>query len=89
MSRTDVHRPWRVQVADPYSRHLFYRYAVWPWQMGVTSIVSLCGCKMCTGQPGRKLARKQERVQWRSVRQELLAGGRDGYDVPAIRGNAW
>lgn len=89
MSRTDVHRPWRVQVADPYSRHLFYRYAMWPWQMDLTPIVCLCGCRMCTGHYSRKQARRQERVEWRSVRQQLLAGGLDGYDVPQIRGKAW
>lgn len=32
MSRTDVHRPWHVQVVDPHNRHLLYRYPAWPWR---------------------------------------------------------
>lgn len=32
-----------------------------------------CGCWMCTGQPGRRLKRRQERGRWRSVRQRMLA----------------
>lgn len=50
-----------------------------------------CGCNLCTGQAGRRLARRQERVRWRSKRQELLAAGRedlDVVDVPRFRGTA-
>lgn len=47
MSRTDVHRPWRVQVADPHNRHLLYRYPMWPWQMALTPFRNLfCGCRL-------------------------------------------
>lgn len=62
MSRTDVHRPWRVQLADPHNRHLFYRYPAWPWAMSLTPYKNIgCGCAMCTGQPGRKRTRRAER----------------------------
>lgn len=62
MSRTDVHRPWNVQLADPHNRHLFYRYPAWPWETGLAPIKNIgCGCSLCTGQPGRKRARRQER----------------------------
>jgi hypothetical protein len=43
-----------------------------------------CGCHLCTGQPGRRLAHRQERTRWRADRQRLLAAraeDRDGLDV--------
>jgi hypothetical protein len=91
MSRTDVHRPWHVQVADPHNRHLLYRYPMWPWQMALTSFRNIgCGCKMCTGQVGRKLAHRQERVAWRATARRLLAEvDREDVDVPPLRGSAW
>lgn len=46
-----------------------------------------CGCDLCTGQHGRKLARRQERVQWRAARARLLAD--PDTDVGTIRGKAW
>ncbi|MFI7608725.1 hypothetical protein ACIBTV_26755 [Micromonospora sp. NPDC049366] len=53
---------------------------------------NLCGCRLCTGQIHRKLARRQERVRWRSARRQLLAmhrGGQDDLDTPPIRRKAW
>jgi hypothetical protein len=62
MSRTDVHRPWNVQTADPHNRHLLRIYGSWRGEPLVTSFRNLsCGCTLCTGQPGRKRARRQER----------------------------
>lgn len=95
MSRTDVHRPWRVQVDDPYNRHLLYRYPAWPWQTDLISWRNIgCGCKLCTGQRGRKLARRQQRAAWRASARRLLAESRSGrwsdLDVPPpARGRAW
>lgn len=95
MSRTDVHRPWRVQVSDPHNRHLLYRYQAWPWQTDVTSWRNIgCGCAMCTGRHGRRLARRQERTAWRATARSLTAaaraGERDDLDVPPPgRGGAW
>lgn len=57
-----------------------------------TQAPNLCGCQLCTGQAHRKLARRQERLRWRSIRQELLAEHRSGHrdlDVPPIRRKAW
>lgn len=34
-----------------------------------------CGCRMCTGQGGRKYRRRRERAAWRADRQSLLHGG--------------
>lgn len=66
MARTDVHRPWSVQVADPYNRHLLYRYARWPWETALTSYKNLgCGCSMCTGKHFRREARRRSRHQAR------------------------
>lgn len=63
MSRTDVHRPWPVQVADPHNRHRFYRYPAWPsWGVELAPVKNFaCGCKMCTGQVWRKQGRRQDR----------------------------
>jgi hypothetical protein len=74
MSRTDVHRPWRVQLADPYNRHLFYGYPAWPWEMGLAPIKNIgCGCSLCTGQPGRKRARRQDRYAARRALRTAAA----------------
>lgn len=64
MSRTDVHRPWPVQTADPYNRHLLRCYDIWRGEPQYTSWRNLgCGCPMCTGAEDRKLSRRYERHQ--------------------------
>jgi len=88
MAHTDVHRPWPVQVADPTNRHLIRRYGTWRGEPQYTSHRNLsCGCRLCTGHYGRRQARRQERVQWRTVRQAILADHE--LDVPQIRRKAW
>lgn len=91
MSRTDVHRPWNVQIADPTNRHLLYRFATWPDRMELIPWRNIgCGCRMCTGYYGRKLARSRERVAWRSRRQVILAAvDRDEVDVPPLARPTW
>lgn len=94
MSRTDVHRPWTIQINDPTNRHLVYEYAMYPGQpveMGRTSFRNLgCGCRLCTDHHGRRLKRRQERVAWRRLRAVLLATpDREDVDVPPLRGSAW
>jgi hypothetical protein len=65
MSRTDVHRPWRVQLADPYNRHLLRRHQAWPALPDGIELVPirnlLCGCRMCTDHFGRRWARRRDR----------------------------
>jgi hypothetical protein len=74
MSRTDVHRPWHIQLADPHNRHLFYRFQVWPWQTELIPFKNLgCGCRMCTDQPARKRARRQERHDIRRALHDATA----------------
>jgi len=47
MSRTDVHRPWNVQVADPYNRP--YRiYCSWVDPVPYFTFAT-CGCYLCKG----------------------------------------
>lgn len=94
MSRTDVHRPWPVQVADPYNRHRFYRFASWPDRMELVPVKNFaCGCKMCTGQLGRKKARRQERTWWKNTRADLQAAAAarqvDALDVAPFHSSAW
>lgn len=74
MSRTDVHRPWTVQLADPHNRHLFYRFQVWPWQHDLVPIKNIgCGCPMCTGHFERKRTRRAERHLIRRDLHRLVA----------------
>lgn len=94
MSRTDVHRPWMLQVADPYNRHLIYYYAKWPGravEVEATSWRNLfCGCRMCTGHHERRAAHRSERVEWRRWRAQLLAAqDRDTLDVPGSLRPRW
>jgi hypothetical protein len=89
MSRTDVHRPWRVQVDDPYNRHRLLRFS-WREFDEMIPLYCACGCPMCTGRYARRLARKQERVIWRSIRQELIKlQDHEDVDVGPISGSAW
>ncbi len=77
MSRTDVHRPYPVQLADPFNRHLLYRFQIWPWEVALTSYRNLaCGCQVCTGQPWRKAARRRERAWTRRQLRLLRATAR-------------
>jgi hypothetical protein len=85
MSRTDVHRPWDVQLKDPYNRHLLYRYGAWPWEMELTPFKNMfCGCALCTGRHWRRYGRRQER---REVREMLRAGRWE--EASAKRKGSW
>lgn len=94
MSRTDVHRPWSVQTADPYNRHLLRQYGWFRDEPLITSYRNLgCGCTLCTGQPGRKRARRQERHTTRralrTAAAQFAAGDLDE-DLPRpYRATAW
>ena len=89
MSRTDVHRPWPVQLADPHNRHLFYRYPLWPWQTGLAPIKNIgCGCRMCTGHYTRKQERRRDRAWSRRQLHTIRttpAADRDTIDAPPRR----
>lgn len=53
---------------------------------------NLCGCKMCTGQLGRKWSRRMERAAWRSIKQDLLktlSEDLEDIDVPPIHKEHW
>lgn len=93
MSRTDVHRPWAVQIADPFNRHLLRVYGEFRGEPLVTSHRNIgCGCQLCTGQPYRKRARRQERHHMRRVLHDAVAqfAGRDlDADGPAPFRATW
>ena len=93
MSRTDVHRPWRVQIADPHNRHILRVYGDWNGEPLVTSHRNIgCGCHLCTGQPWRKFDNRRERTTWRTQRQAALKvrpADRDIIDAPAFRCRSW
>jgi hypothetical protein len=52
-----------------------------------------CGCRMCTGQHGRKLGRRQQRTAWRAMSRDAVKtspADRDGLDIaPPGRFTAW
>jgi hypothetical protein len=90
MSDTDVHRPWRVQVSDPYSRHLFYRFQVFPARADGVALMSFknigCGCAMCTGRHWRRMQRRHDRHEaQRRLRQIVKLTDRGDADVPPPR----
>lgn len=115
MSRTDIHRPYWVQMNDPTVRHWFR-----DWHDHINGICDLeeflaprgslgpypkhycyrqqgwsprmCGCHLCTWASGRKLQRRQERVLWRTIRQDLLKAAPEDFediDVPPLHGSAF
>lgn len=75
MSRTDVHRPFDVQMKDPYNRHRvrvvhgtgpfgpFFDTA-WP-------LYNPCGCWLCSRQFGRRYENKVRRGRWRRLCHDL------------------
>ncbi|MEH0934096.1 hypothetical protein [Micromonospora psammae] len=89
---TDVHEHGRgpcdldeFLAADRWIRTRCYRQAS-------AHAPNLCGCQLCTFQLYRKLAHRQERIAWRTIRRQLLAehrGGHHDLDVPPIRSKAW
>lgn len=75
MSRTDVHRPWRVQTADPFNRHLIRQYATFRGEPLFTSHRNLgCGCRMCTGHFWRRWERRRDR---HAAKRKLRRGDAD------------
>lgn len=68
MSRTDVHRPWEVQLADPYDRRLFVQYGYFKGEPLMMPLRNLCGCRMCTEYHWRKLERRRQRYAWKRDR---------------------
>lgn len=73
MSRTDVHRPYQIQLNDPYNRHLVYRYPMYSDRSGLATFKNLgCGCPLCTGRDWRRLERRVDR----HVTKVLLRSGR-------------
>lgn len=89
MSDTYKTRPYWVIRDDPRLRRFFYHYAdqdgkplFWSWKRWGS-----CKNPRCCGNYFRHLSRRQERVQWRAIRQRLLAG--EEIDVGPIKGSAW
>lgn len=79
MSRTDVHRPWRVQVTDPFNRHRLYRHYPWSATSEIEwyPLYQACGCDMCTGRNGRRRNRRKERALAKNGCREALKLGRE------------
>lgn len=73
MSRTDRHRPWRVQKADPYERHRWYR----SWSGELYPAYRCCTCKhwYCWMGAVYQQERRRERHQARRLAREALKGG--------------
>lgn len=72
MSRTDVHRPYRVQVADPYARKHFYLFQSWPHRHELWPLRNTCGCRLCTGHHGRRAERRRERHQGKAEIRRMI-----------------
>jgi hypothetical protein len=65
MSRTDVHRPYEVQLRDPYNRHRLYRYPAYGNLYELAFTYNVCGCDLCTDHFWHKWQRRKERAQGR------------------------
>jgi hypothetical protein len=88
MSRTDVHRPYLVQVSDWHNRHRVLGYAQphrawdpegdpttgrrWPWPL---ALYDTCGCWICSGQYWRRRSRRRGRHEWQRLQRELYKAG--------------
>ncbi len=80
MSRTDRHRPYRVQVADPLERnwYWFYQGSRFGWQK--LFFVRLCGCWLCNDREGRIAANRLRRHEDRRRAREARKGDLDAFD---------
>jgi len=75
MSRTDVHRPYHVQQADPHERHRWYRFQTWSTEPPVlVPVYRTCNCTVrgCSNREWRRAERRKARHGWR----EQLRRGR-------------
>lgn len=62
MSRTDVHRPWRVQAADPYERHRWRRFHTWPTELPeLIPMYRTHNCVSCNDTTWARQARRRDR----------------------------
>lgn len=66
MSRTDVHRPYHVQQADPHERHRWYRFQTWATEAPeLVPTYRTCNCPVCNGHGWRRTDRRKARRGWR------------------------
>lgn len=71
MSRTDVHRPWLIQAADPYNRHRLRRFQTWGTEPPeLVPLYNVCGCPICGGHYWRREERRRQR---HGARREIRA----------------
>lgn len=83
MSRTDVHRPHRVQQADPQDRQYWMRSELFGGQPGeLWPMRNLCGCRSCSGQLQRKIEAKRDRAHGRKHLRRVNARSAADWDVP-------
>lgn len=73
MSRTDAHRPYEVQVNDPYNRHRVRRFQMGPMkEPSLVLLYNACGCWYCKGGYSYREVRRRSRHQaQRACREEL------------------
>lgn len=84
MSRTDIHRPWLVQLNDPYNRRKIRRFG--PGELDYRSELRACGCRMCTGYWEQKWGHETERMVWRVARDQILQlVDKSDVDEPMVR----
>lgn len=98
MSRTDVHRPYDIQVRDWYNRHRVKGFTQvfrawdpdgdpttgrkWPWPL---ALYQTCGCGICSGAFARRRSRRQHRHAWQRTQRELLKASReDVIDISTV-----
>lgn len=66
MSRTDVHRPHRVQQADPFERHRWRRFPAWPTDPPeLIPTYRTHNCRACNDTTWKRQARRRDRHGWR------------------------
>lgn len=74
MSRTDRHRPWRVQQNDPYERHRWYRYSGHHEVQWASVYRFGCHGRNCCGKGYLRADRVAERHQARRVCRDAVKG---------------
>lgn len=94
MSKTDVHRPFTVQMEDPYNRHRVRWFTRHATQIpDVLPLYNTCGCWMCTGHYERFLSRRHQRRRTkqllRAERWDEVTTAEPGRYWYSMRPNTW
>jgi hypothetical protein len=82
MSRTDAHRPWQVQEADPLVQDFYWYWSGSSYGWTKMPLRRTCGCRMpgCSMYHFRRAQNRHRRHVDKLAAREVLKGNHDVFD---------